>query len=157
MAKKVSKNSDEFSSSKGYSVGELCIHDNKVYRCKTAYSTGASWASRSTYFEEVSLVDAVSDLNSELMPKQIFLNNDTNIVLVRCGNMRCLFIYNTDTTGAVVPVGDRPLTNIASVCVCRSNNAIKNLIVTIDGTILAGMPGETPSAQAMRGQIFWFV
>ena len=66
VAGKVSKSSDAFSSSKGYSVGELCIYNNKVYRCKTAYSTGASWASRSTYFEEVSLVDAVSDLNSAL-------------------------------------------------------------------------------------------
>lgn len=66
VATKVSNSGDAFSSSKGYSVGELCIYNNKVYRCKTAYSTGASWSSRSSYFDQVTLTDAVSDLNDAL-------------------------------------------------------------------------------------------
>ncbi len=80
---KVSGSGDAFSSSKGYSVGDLVIapYDNLIYRCKTAYSTGASWASRKTNFEHVTLVDAVSDLNDALMPlfKEQDLSNSASI------------------------------------------------------------------------------
>lgn len=82
VATKVSNSGDAFSSSKGYSVGELCIYNNKVYRCKTAYSTGASWSSRSSNFEQVTLTDAITDLNNDFNEEIIYDNTtDKNITI----------------------------------------------------------------------------
>ena len=37
--------SDEYSSSALYKLGQLCIHDNTLYRCTTAINTAEAWNS----------------------------------------------------------------------------------------------------------------
>lgn len=68
VTSRVSNSGDAFSSSKGYDVGDLVVAptDNLIYRCKTAYSTGASWNSRKANFEQISVVKAVDTLNAAL-------------------------------------------------------------------------------------------
>lgn len=69
VTSRVSNSGDAFSSSKGYDVGDLVVAptDNLIYRCKTAYSTGASWNSRKANFEQISVVKAVDTLNAALL------------------------------------------------------------------------------------------
>lgn len=72
VTSRVSNSGDAFSSTKGYDVGDLVVAptDNLIYRCKTAYSTGASWNSRKANFEQISVVKAVDTLNAALSNKQ---------------------------------------------------------------------------------------
>lgn len=57
----INNSGDAFSSSKTYSVGDLCIHDDKLYRCITACSAG-SWATNQSCFTQDTLVN-VANLN----------------------------------------------------------------------------------------------
>lgn len=63
VSAQVSDNEDAYSSSKPYKVGELCIHDNKLYKCITACSA-AAWSINSGCFAVDTLASVVSDLNS---------------------------------------------------------------------------------------------
>lgn len=76
VTSRVSNSGDAFSSTKGYDVGALVVAptDNLIYRCKTAYSTGASWNSRKANFEQISMVKAVDTLNAALSNIAIALN-----------------------------------------------------------------------------------
>ena len=56
---------DKYSSTKAYSVGDLAIQDNVLYRCKTA-CTAASWSTNSACFEATTLASAVTSLNQAL-------------------------------------------------------------------------------------------
>ena len=53
---------DKYSSTKAYSVGDLAIQDNVLYRCKTA-CTAASWSTNSACFEATTLASAVTSVN----------------------------------------------------------------------------------------------
>lgn len=57
----ISKEIDEYSSSNDYTVGELCIHDNKVY-VSNSYVSNEEWDE--SHWKETSLVSEVSNLNS---------------------------------------------------------------------------------------------
>lgn len=60
-----STSSDVYSSSKAYSVGDYVIYSNTVYKCITACSAG-SWATNQSCFEQTTLTEAVTNLNSAL-------------------------------------------------------------------------------------------
>lgn len=164
VATKVSNSGDAFSSSKGYSVGELCIYNNKVYRCKTAYSTGASWSSRSSYFDQVTLTDAVSDLNnalSELTEKEYFtLNKISNAQIQFTGygiyqkSTNTVRIYlsalgsvTSNLVAQGIPAKYRPSTS-KSVPVIASGTAGLGYIKT-DGTIEQQITGTYNSVFAV--------
>lgn len=61
----IQDDSDAYSSSKSYAVGDLCIHDDIVYKCITACSA-AAWSVNQNCFEETTLTDEVSTLKDAL-------------------------------------------------------------------------------------------
>lgn len=61
----IQDDSDAYSSSKAYAVGDLCIHDNVVYKCITACSA-AAWSVNQNCFEETTLLKVNSTLKDAL-------------------------------------------------------------------------------------------
>ena len=51
--------SDSYDASKAYSVGEYCIHDNKLYKCETATTAGEAW--NEDYWKETNVITAADD------------------------------------------------------------------------------------------------
>lgn len=64
-SQKVSNSGDAYSSSKAYKIGDLVIHDNKLYRCTTACSA-AAWSVNQSCFTVDTLTNAVTSLNTQL-------------------------------------------------------------------------------------------
>lgn len=54
----VSNSDDAYSPIRSYAVNELCIHDDKLYRCTTPCSAG-SWATNQSCFTQDTLVNAI--------------------------------------------------------------------------------------------------
>lgn len=65
VSQKVSGSSDAYSSSKAYSVGDMVIYNNIVYKCTTACSA-ASWSVNQNNFTATTLAESVSALNNDL-------------------------------------------------------------------------------------------
>lgn len=61
----ISGSADEYSASKAYSVGDLVIHDNKLYKCTTACSA-AAWSTNSGYFTQSTLTTELTNVKSSL-------------------------------------------------------------------------------------------
>ncbi len=61
----VSNSDDAYDPTKAYTVGELCIYDDKLYRCTTACSAG-SWATNQSCFTTDTLTNRASTLNNNL-------------------------------------------------------------------------------------------
>lgn len=59
----VANSGDIYSASKAYSVGDLCIYNNVLYRCITACSAG-SWATNQSCFMADTLVNVVDGVNN---------------------------------------------------------------------------------------------
>lgn len=51
--------SDEFSTSKTYKVGQLCIKDDKLYRCTTAITTAEAW--NSSHWTETTIAEEIEN------------------------------------------------------------------------------------------------
>lgn len=69
---------DAYSSSSAYSVGDLVIYSNTLYRCKTACSAG-SWSTNSSNFESVTLAKAITKVNSDLNKNYQFNSNPIDV------------------------------------------------------------------------------
>ena len=65
----IQDDSDAYSSSKSYAIGDLCIHDDVVYKCITACSA-AAWSVNQNCFSATTLTDEVSTLKDALATKQ---------------------------------------------------------------------------------------
>lgn len=63
VTNKVSNSGDAYSSNKAYSVGDLVIHDNALYRCITACSA-AAWSVNQSCFTTDTLTNVVTSLTS---------------------------------------------------------------------------------------------
>lgn len=61
----IQDDSDAYSSSKSYKVGDYVVHEDKIYKCITACSA-AAWSVNQNCFEETTLTTAVTELNSNL-------------------------------------------------------------------------------------------
>lgn len=61
---------DEYSASKTYAVGDLCIHDGVLYSCTTDITTAEVWTA--AHWETGKIGDTVSDLNRQLSDKDLF-------------------------------------------------------------------------------------
>ena len=77
----VADSSDEYSSTKAYKVGDLVIHDNKLYECTTACSA-AAWSTNQGYFSQRSLTTIGTELKSSLTWKE-FTSGATSIPSTR--------------------------------------------------------------------------
>lgn len=88
----VAGSSDEYSSSKAYKVGDLVIHDNKLYKCTTACAA-APWSTNQGYFTQTTLASFGTDLKSSLawesITSQITVNGATanSIMASRVGRL----------------------------------------------------------------------
>ena len=58
----------EYSTSKTYSVGDVCTHDGKLYECIVDIPTAEGWTS--AHWKVSNLGDVASDLNRQLSDKQ---------------------------------------------------------------------------------------
>ena len=79
VSNKVSNSGDAYSSSTAYKVGDLVIHDNKLYRCITACSA-ATWSVNQSCFTADTLTNVASLLNTNLSVKTTWLNKYNMIV-----------------------------------------------------------------------------
>jgi len=62
----VSNSGDAYDSTKAYTVGEYCIHNNVLYRCTTACSAG-SWATNQSCFIQDTLTGMANRLNDAII------------------------------------------------------------------------------------------
>lgn len=92
--KNVQGSDDAYSTTKAYSVGDLAIRNNQLYRCKTACSAG-SWATNSGYFDAVTLTDAVNDLNSAFMQCNTAITN----IQAKIPSIKDSTLFNTNSYG----------------------------------------------------------
>lgn len=61
----IQDDSDAYSSSKSYKVGNYVVHEDKIYKCITACSA-AAWSVNQNCFSATTLTSAVTELNSDL-------------------------------------------------------------------------------------------
>lgn len=119
---------DEYKNTKTYAVGDLCIHNNILYKCITAVETAEEfnaekWEVTSLCKEEVANKTAIAELN-EKIPNPVLLweNPDPTqrfpadgIIELSSGDYEWLEIYyysNTTTNGVLyqkVKKGDMPI------------------------------------------------
>lgn len=81
----IQDDSDAYSSSKAYAVGDLCIHDDVVYKCITACSA-AAWSVNQNCFSATTLTDEVSTLKDALSDKADASNTTKVIYQVANGH-----------------------------------------------------------------------
>lgn len=73
----ISNSGDAYSPSRPYKVGELCIHDDILYRCTTACSAG-SWATNQSCFTQDTLVNAITNTS-----QTIAVTTGTNVSIIK--------------------------------------------------------------------------
>lgn len=86
--------SDAWSSSKTYTAGEYCISGNKLYKCLVA-NTGTQ-PPDTTYWEEMTCAEELSELNSNLANLSTTISNKSNL-LVSQGTSQQIAITTTAT------------------------------------------------------------
>lgn len=81
----VSGSGDSYSSSKSYAKGDLVIHDNVLYVCTSACTSG-SWATNSSHFTATTLASEVTDvkqtLETEINKKHSIWKEPTNPISI---------------------------------------------------------------------------
>ena len=55
---------DAYDATKTYAVGDLCIYNNRLYKCKTAISTAEAWTA--AHWEATNLFDQIGMLNDKI-------------------------------------------------------------------------------------------
>ena len=93
--------SDEYSSSSTYKLGQLCIHDNTLYRCTTAINTAEAW--NSAHWTATTIAEEIEN--------------------------RCLFFTGVTvsaTTGTILTKSDSRITadHVVASCVWASPSSI---------------------------------
>lgn len=105
---------DAWTSGKTYTIGTYCIHENRLYKCKTEHTSGSSFTS--SYWDSISITSDLSnkckyyryDIEMTAGDKYFFPPEGTYFVIIRtqCGdyggqwNMSCVqndFINVLDT------------------------------------------------------------
>ena len=103
---------DEYSSSATYKLGQLCIHDNTLYRCTTAIITAESW--NSAHWAATTIAEEIEN--------------------------RCLFftgVIVSATTGTILSKSDNRITadHVVASCVWA---APSNITTDVTWTTAAG-------------------
>lgn len=76
----ISGSADEYSSTKAYAVGDLVIHDNKLYKCTTACSA-AAWSTNQGYFTQSTLTTELTNVKSSLTPQTISFTPNSGVAV----------------------------------------------------------------------------
>ena len=102
----IQDDSDAYSSSKSYKVGDYVVHEDKIYKCITACSA-AAWSVNQNCFEETTLTAAVTELNSDLSKNNfgtgVSLQSYTSS-LYECPSDGYVYVSGEDSSGAAPAV-----------------------------------------------------
>lgn len=93
LSKQVSNSGDAYSPNKAYKVGDLAIHDNKLYRCTMACSA-AAWSVNQSCFTLDTLSNAVTSLNTRLTAINIIYQSNLNEAKTIGTGVGCGYIHN---------------------------------------------------------------
>ena len=119
-----------------YKVGELCIHDNTLYRCITAITTAEDWTAAhwtaTTIAEEIeNRVLWFPGVTVSATTGNIVAINDSRItaahVLARCefannSNITALSSWSTETAGTFTISGTCTAATTADILLVKKNN-----------------------------------
>jgi hypothetical protein len=119
----VSNSNDSYDSSKAYAVGDLCIHNNVLYRCITPCSAG-SWATNQSCFTQVTLVNVVSDIDNSINAVDVI--SEINI----SNYISPTNTFNIPADGYIQLIADANVNNVTAAYIMPSNIRIANVIVT---------------------------
>lgn len=135
-------NYDAYDDTSTYSVGDLCIYNNALYKCTTAITTAEAW--NASHWAQTSIADEINELNTD---KQDKLSNsdipitvlsqsvsDATLKCTRYGNVACITGYFRTTASIsanssifsgfpnpVVPSGD---SNIYFIFLNETDNTL---------------------------------
>lgn len=156
----IQDDSDAYSSSKAYAVGDLCIHDDIVYKCITACSA-AAWSVNQNCFEPTTLTDEISTLKdalTEFAKVQIIETGSLHDIIIpgiyyctsavadlpsNSGGVYILGSYNEDTiTGLFINTYDRLVYHVR-----KSSNTWNTDLISIPDSVL--ITGTTTSSGAL--------
>ena len=98
---------DEYKNTKTYAVGDLCIHNNILYKCIIAVETAEEfnaekWEVTSLCKEEIANKTAIAELNEKLRHSLHFgISNQTNYVTVNLSEIPrgVYLLFNTSSGG----------------------------------------------------------
>lgn len=131
----IQDDSDAYSSSKAYAVGDLCIHDNVVYKCITACSA-AAWSVNQNCFSVTTLMKVNSTLKAALSDL-IKIKSSTKTDTTDANG----FIHTSVDTGYAAIIGVKCELNNTSPCFVTFTSAANYgdtvKIVSWDGTPVA--------------------
>lgn len=101
----------DYSSSSTYIIGDLCIYNNKLYRCKTAISTSEVW--NATHWEEKTLLNIREDYSTNEMIIGTWLDGSAIYRKVIACNLGTL--SSSWKNLVALPTGFKQLVNIRGV------------------------------------------
>lgn len=107
---------DAYSTSRSYSVGNLVIYNNALYRCKTACSAG-SWSANRSNFESITLASAITDLNPS--------SNDLGVSEIRAGTCTSTWAaagWSTNSVSFSTPMSGTPSAVILTLKNTQASN-----------------------------------
>ena len=126
----VSNSGDAYSASKAYSVGDLVIYNDTLYRCITACSA-AAWSVNSSCFTADTLVNATSQLNSDLT--KLFTRNKTVTLPFTSDVVGIIYVEGTGTYNSSNNTQSLTITVNGST---KSRQGFKNALNDANGYIL---------------------
>jgi hypothetical protein len=95
----VSNSDDAYSPTRPYAVGDLCIHNDVLYKCITACSAG-SWATNQSCFTPVTLTEVANDLRSNLT--NLTIERVTNVPVSSASNITDSFRDSDKIVGIAI-------------------------------------------------------
>lgn len=133
---------DAYDDTSTYTVGDLCIYNNALYKCTTAITTAEAW--NASHWTATSIADEISELNTgkqdELSNSDIPITvlsqsvSDVTLKCTRYGNVACITGYFRTTASIsanssifsgfpnpVVPSGD---SNIYFIFLNETDNTL---------------------------------
>lgn len=139
----ISDSGDAYDPTRPYKKGELCIYNNKLYKCTTACSAG-SWATNQNCFTQDTLASAITRVSEyegiTITPTSSNKLNDT-LYAYRIGRV-CFLMFNgfkgltlrtSNDLGIVLPNYFKPI--VRTVISLEFNNEAYRLSINPDGSV----------------------
>lgn len=134
---------DAYDPTASYSVDDLCIHDNVLYKCISPISGGEAW--NPAHWTETNIVDEISALNSKLnpdaytSPTNLHANVSTHYGgYVKCGKL--VFVNTRFSLSGNVAKGENiaryPGYNQQLTIVTVTNNQRLDVVINKDGWLV---------------------
>ncbi len=141
----ISGSADEYSSTKAYAVGDLVIHDNKLYKCTTACSA-AAWSTNQGYFTQSTLTTELTNVKSSLSDISDLQADDEEVLIGYTSGGRAIYkkrLIALDVTN-YSDAGNRRRFTLITIPNCGYIRAAKGRIMyDVDGVEYQAAFGET--------------